>query len=176
MALFSRSISLAVFRPHLENGLSVAVGVGLTGLCVGLALGLPAGVAAATGALCVSLTDRNDPLRLKAWLIGFGVLCTIFFTALASFTRFSVPAFIAATAFTGIACGLISAYGRWSLSVAMCGVLAFVFAMGQPLANMSEAGDHLMLTVCGALFYAVYALIMGWLLDDRGRRLLLSEA
>ena len=66
------SLALAVFRPHLENGLSVAVGVGLTGLCIGLALGFPAAVAAATGALCVSLPDRNDPLRLKAWLIGFG--------------------------------------------------------------------------------------------------------
>jgi uncharacterized membrane protein YccC len=176
MAFSSRSISLAVFRPHLENGLSVSVGVGLTGLCVGLALGFPAAVAAATGALCVSLADRNDPLRLKAWLIGFGFVCTVFFTALSSFARFSTPAFIAATAFTGIACGLISAYGRWSLSVAMCSVLAFVFAMGQPLANLSEAGDHLMLTVCGALFYAVYALVTGWLFDDRGRRLLLSEA
>lgn len=176
MAFSSRSLSLAVFRPHLENGLSVAVGVGLTGLCVGLALGFPAAVAAATGALCVSLPDRNDPLRLKAWLIGFGFLCTVFFTALSSFTRFSTPAFIAATAFTGVACGLISAYGRWSLSVAMCCVLAFVFAMGQPLANMSDAADHLMLTTCGALFYAVYALITGWLFDDRGRRLLLSEA
>jgi uncharacterized membrane protein YccC len=176
MAISSRSLSLAVFRPHLENGLSVAVGVGLTGLCVGLALGFPAAVAAATGALCVSLPDRNDPLRLKAWLIGFGFLCTVFFTALSSFTRFSTPAFIAATAFTGIACGLISAYGRWSLSIAMCSVLAFVFAMGQPLHNMSDAADHLILTVCGALFYAVYALITGWLFDDRGRRLLLSEA
>jgi uncharacterized membrane protein YccC len=176
MAFSSRSLSLAVFRPHLENGLSVAVGVGLTGLCVGAALGFPAAVAAATGALCVSLPDRNDPLRLKAWLIGFGFLCTVFFTALSSFTRFSTPAFIAATAFTGVACGLISAYGRWSLSVAMCCVLAFVFAMGQPLVNMSDAADHLMLTTCGALFYAVYALTTGWLFDDRGRRLLLSEA
>jgi uncharacterized membrane protein YccC len=180
MAFSSRSLpsslALAVFRPHLENGLSVAVGVGLTGLCVGLALGFSAGVAAATGALCVSLPDRNDPLRLKAWLIGFGFLATVFFTALSSFGRFSTPAFIAATAFTGIACGLISAYGRWSLSIAMCSVLAFVFAMGQPLSTPSQAGDHLMLTVCGALFYAVYALVTGWVFDDRGRRLLLSEA
>ena len=29
MALLSRSVSLAVFRAHIENGLSVAVGVGL---------------------------------------------------------------------------------------------------------------------------------------------------
>jgi len=82
------SLALAVFRPHLENGLSVGIGVGLTGLCVGLALGFPASVAAATGALCVSLPDRNDPLRLKAWLIGFGFLATFFFTGLSSFARF----------------------------------------------------------------------------------------
>jgi len=170
------SLALAVFRPHLENGLSVAVGVGLTGLCIGLALGFPAAVAAATGALCVSLPDRNDPLRLKAWLIGFGFLSTIVFTGLSSFARFSTPAFVAATIFTGLWCGLISAYGRWSLSVAMCSVLAFVFAMGQTFASPSDAGDHLMLTVCGALFYAVYALLVGWILDDRGRRLLLAEA
>jgi uncharacterized membrane protein YccC len=169
-------LALAVFRPHLENGLSVAVGVGLTGLCIGLALDFPAAVAAATGALCVSLPDRNDPLRLKAWLIGFGVLSTVFFTGLSSFARFSTPAFITATIFTGLWCGLISAYGRWSLSVAMCSVLAFVFAMGQTFTTPSEAGDHLMLTVCGALFYAVYALLVGWILDDRGRRLLLAEA
>ena len=58
----------------------------------------------------------------------------------------------------------------------MCSVLAFVFAMGQTFATPSEAGDHLMLTACGALFYAVYALLVGWILDDRGRRLLLAEA
>jgi uncharacterized membrane protein YccC len=170
------SLALAVFRPHLENGLSVGLGVGLTGLCIGLALGFPAAVAAATGALCVSLPDRNDPLRLKAWLITFGFLSTVFFTGLSSFARFSPPTFIAATIFTGLWCGLISAYGRWSLSIAMCSVLAFVFAMGQTFATPSEAGDHLMLTVCGALFYAVYALLVGWILDDRGRRLLLAEA
>src|SRR3954469_15284617 len=176
MATFPRSVSLAVFRPHLENGLSVAMGVGLTGLAVGGALGFPAAVAAATGALCTSLADRNDPLRLKAWLIGFGVLCTIFFTGLSSFARFSTPAFVIATAFTGMACGLISAYGRWSLSVAMCCILAFVFAMGQHLATPSDAADHLLLTACGAIIYAVYALVTGWWFDDRGRRLLLSEA
>src|SRR3569833_932105 len=170
------SLALAVFRPHLENGLSVAVGVGLTGLCIGLALDFPAAVAAATGALCVSLPDRNDPLRLKAWLIGFAFLSTVIFTGLSSFARFSTTAFIAATIFTGLWCGLISAYGRWSLSVALCSVLAFVFVLGLTFATPSDAGDHLMLTVCGALFYAVYALLVGWILDDRGRRLLLAEA
>ena len=51
--------------------------------------------------------------------MGFAFLGTVFFTALSSFARFSTPAFIAATAFTGLWAGLISAYGRWALSLAM---------------------------------------------------------
>src|SRR6201747_1709075 len=55
-------------------------------------------------------------------------------------------------------------------------VLAFVFAMGQSYATPSDAADHLMLTVCGAMVYTVYAVLAAWLFDDRGRRLLLAEA
>jgi uncharacterized membrane protein YccC len=176
MASFSRSVSLAVFRAHIENGLSVAIGVGLTGVTIGWALGFPAAIAAASGAVCVSISDRTDPLRQKAWIMGFAFLGTVFFTGLSSFSRFSMPAFIIATAFVGLWAGLISAYGRWVLSLAMTGVLAFVFAMGQNFAGPSEAADHLMLTVCGAMGYTVYAVMVAWLFDDRGRRLLLAEA
>jgi uncharacterized membrane protein YccC len=176
MAILPRSFSLAVFRAHLENGLSVAVGVGLTGLCMGLTLGFPAAVAAATGALCVSIADRADPLRQKTWIMGFAFLGACFFTALASFTIFSRPAFIVAVAFTGLWAGLISAYGKWVLSLAMTCVLAFVLAMGQHFAGLSEAADHLMLFVCGALAYTTYAVAIAWLFDDRIRRLLLAEA
>ncbi|HEY4077319.1 MAG TPA: FUSC family membrane protein [Rhizomicrobium sp.] len=176
MAILPHSFSLAVFRAHLENGLSVAVGVGLTGLCMGLALGFPAAVAAATGALCVSISDRADPLRQKTWIMGFAFLGACFFTALASFTIFWQPAFIAAVAFTGLWAGLISAYGKWVLSLAMTCVLAFVLTMGQHFAGLSEAADHLMLFVCGALAYTAYAVAVAWLFDDRIRRLLLAEA
>jgi uncharacterized membrane protein YccC len=176
MATFPRSVSLAVFRAHIENGLSVAVGVGLTGVTLGWALGFPAAVAAATGAVCVSISDRTDPLRQKAWIMGFAFLSTVFFTALSAFSRFSSPAFIIATAFVGLWAGLISAYGKWVLSLAMTSVLAFVFAMGQNFATPSDAADHLMLTVCGAMGYTVYAMVVAWLFDDRGRRLLLAEA
>ena len=176
MALFPRSVSLAMFRVHIENGLTVAVGVGLTGLLVGWALGFTAAVAAGTAALCVSITDRTDPLRQKAWIMGLAILSTVVFTALSSFAHFSRPAFIAATAFVGFSAGLISAYGRWSLSLAMTSVLAFVFAMGQSFASVSDAADHLVLSALGALIYATYAMAVAWLLDDRSRRLLLAEA
>jgi len=176
MATFSRSISLAIFRAHIENGLSVAIGVGLTGVTIGIGLGFPAAVAAGSAALCVSISDRTDPLRQKGWIMGSAFFATVFFTALSSFARFSTPAFIAATAFIGLWAGLISAYGRWVLSLAMTSVLAFVLAMGQTFANPSDAADHLMLTVCGALGYATYAVVVAWLFDDRARRLLLVEA
>ena len=176
MATFSRSVSLAVFRAHIENGLSVALGVGLTGVTIGWALGFPAAVAAASGAVCTSISDRTDPLRQKAWIMGFAFLSTVFFTGLSGFSRFDTLAFVLATAFVGLWAGLISAYGKWVLSLAMTSVLAFVFAMGQTLASPSDAADHLMLTVLGAMGYTVYAVTVAWLFDDRGRRLLLAEA
>jgi uncharacterized membrane protein YccC len=176
MILVPRSVSLAVFRAHLENGLSVAIGVGLTGLTVGFGLGFNAAVAAASSAVCVSISDRTDPLRQKTRIMIFACLSTVFFTALSSFTRFSNPAFFVATAFIGFWAGLISAYGRWVLSLAMTSVLAFVFAMGQSFASPSEATDRLVLTACGAIVYTTYAIAVAWLFDDRGRRLLLGEA
>jgi uncharacterized membrane protein YccC len=176
MASFPRSVSLAVFRAHIENGLWVAFGVGLTGLSIGTALGLPAGVAAATGAVCVSISDRTDPLRNKLRIMGFAFLCASLFSGLSSFSRFSPTAFVIATAFTGLWTGLISAYGKWVLSLAMTCVLAFVFAMGEHFRTVADAADHLMLFVCGALAYTSYAVLVAWLFDDRGRRLLLAEA
>ncbi|MEO8301805.1 MAG: FUSC family membrane protein, partial [Rhizomicrobium sp.] len=176
MAPLPRSLSLAVFRAHIENGITVGIGVGLTGLVTGWGLGFDAAIAAASGAVCVSISDRTDPLRQKIWIMGMAFLCAVFFTALSDFARFSTPAFVAATVFIGVWTGLISAYGKWVLSLAMTCVLAFVFAMGETFSTPSAAADHLMLTVCGAMVYTVYAVLVAWLFDDRGRRLLLAEA
>ena len=71
------SVSLAVFRAHIENGLTVAIGVGLTGVVAGLALGFPAAVTAASGAVCVSISDRTDPLRQKIRIMGMAFLSTV---------------------------------------------------------------------------------------------------
>jgi uncharacterized membrane protein YccC len=174
-ANFSQSISLAMFRAHIENGLSVAVGVGLTGLAAA-GMGFDAAVAAGTGALCVSISDRNDPLQQKLWIAGIAFAGACIFTALSTFATFNLYAFIAATAFTGLWTGLISAYGRWVLSLAMTCVLSFVLPMGQNFATLSDAADHLLLFVCGALIYTTYAVGTAWAFDDRVRRLLLAEA
>ncbi len=176
MLLLPRQVSLAVFRVHIENGLAVAAGVGLTGLAMGLSLGLEAGMAAMAGAICVSITDQPDPLRQKPWLIGFALASACFFTALSSGTQFSRGAFLAATAFTGLWTGLISAYGKRAINIATTSILAFVFAMAEHFADTGAALDHFILFACGAIFYATYALVCAMLFDDRARRLLLAEA
>ncbi|HWY61094.1 MAG TPA: FUSC family membrane protein [Rhizomicrobium sp.] len=172
----SRTLALAVFRVHIENGLSVALGVGLTGLAVGWALGFAAAIAAATGAVAVSISDQPDPLRQKPWILGFALALAIFFTALASFAGFYPVSLIAATAFTGFFTGLISAYGKRALSLSMTAVLAFVFAMGQHLVTPAQAAVHLAYTVIGVVLYTAYAGLFAWAFDDRVRRLLLAEA
>ncbi len=171
-----RNLALAVFRVHIENGLSVALGVGLTGLLVGWGGGFAAAVAAATGAVAVSISDQPDPLRQKPWVLGFALALTIAFTALSSFARFYPFTFIAATAFTGLFTGLISAYGKRALTLSMTAVLAFVFAMGQHFSAPADAASHLALTALGAALYTLYAGLFAWIFDDRVRRLLLAEA
>ena len=172
----TRQVALAVFRVHLENGLSVALGVGLTGLAVGWAFGFQAAVAAAMGAVAASISDQPDPLTQKPWVLGFAFALTAFFTALAAFAVFHPLAFIAATIFTGLFTGLISAYGKRALSLSMTAVLAFVFAMGQHFDTPAAAGLHLALTTLGALLFTIYAGLFAWAFDDRVRRLLLAEA
>src|SRR5579863_4986972 len=130
MVRFPRAAALALFRVHIENGLSVAAGVGLTGLIAGWALGFDAAIAMATGAVCVSISDQPDPLRLKPWILGWALLIAVFFTALTAFSQFWLPpyGFVAVVAFTGLWTGLISAYGKRALTLSMTGVLTLVYA------------------------------------------------
>src|SRR5580704_9422117 len=172
----SRNLALGVFRVHIENGLSVAFGVGLVGLCVGGMSGFDAAVAAATGAVCVSISDQPDPLSQKPWILGFALLAACFFTALSSFARFVPFGFFAATLFTGLWTGLISAYGKRALTLSMTAVLSFVFAMGQHFTGPQEALTRLVMFTLGACLYTAYAGLIAWLFDDRVRRLLLAEA
>ena len=172
----SRALALALFRVHIENGLLVALGVGLTGLVVGGAVGFAAAIAASTGAFCVSVSDQPDPLSHKPWVMGFGFGLTVLFTAVASFAGFHPWSILAATSLTGIFTGVVSAYGKRALSLSMTAVLAFVFAMGQHFAGAAQAWDHLGWIGLGGALYAVYGVIAAWALDDRIRRLLLAEA
>jgi uncharacterized membrane protein YccC len=178
MANIPRAAALAMFRIHIENGLSVAAGVGLTGLIAGWALGFDAAIAMATGAVCVSVSDQPDPLRLKPWILGWALLIAVSFTALAAFSQFWLPpyGFVAVVAFTGLWTGLISAYGKRGLTLSMTGVLTLVYAMGRHLPTPGDTLFYLELFTAGAMIYALYAAAFALIFDDRARRLLLAEA
>ena len=177
MANFPRAAALVLFRIHIENGLSVAAGVGLTGLLTGWTLGFDAAIAAATGAVCVSISDQPDPLRLKPWILGWALLIAVAFAALTAFAQFWPPyGILALVIFTGLSTGLISAYGKRALILSMTGVLTLVYAMGRHFSAPGDAVYYLELFAAGAVFYALYAGALSLLLDDRSRRLLLAEA
>ena len=178
MANIPRAAALAMFRVHIENGLSVAAGVGLTGLMAGLALGFDAAIAAATGAVCVSVSDQPDPLRLKPWTLGWALTIAVAFTALTILALFSRPPYglVALVVFTGLWTGLISAYGKRALILSMTGVLTFVYAMGRHFPTLGDGFAYLVLFTAGGLAYALYAGIFALAFDDRARRLLLAEA
>jgi uncharacterized membrane protein YccC len=178
MAKFPRTAALALFRVHIENGLSVAAGVGLTGLLAGWALGFDAAVAAASGAVAISVSDQPDPLRQKPWVLGWSLLIGLVFSSLAVFAPFWLApySFIAVVAATGIWTGVISAYGKRALSLSMTGVLTLVYAMGHHFSTPGDAAFYLDFFMAGALVYALYAGVFALLFDDRARRLALAEA
>jgi uncharacterized membrane protein YccC len=178
MANIPRAAALAMFRVHIENGLSVALGVGLTGLLAGSVLGFDVGIAAASGAVCVSISDQPDPLWQKPWILGWALVIAVSFAALVSFSQFWFPpyGFIPVAAFAGLWTGLISAYGRRALSLTMTGVLTLVYAMGRHFPDLDDAFFYLAQFSAGALIYVLYAEAYALIFDDRARRLLLAEA
>ena len=175
MTRIPRLLSHAFFRVHIENGLSVALGIGLTWLFMGGLFGFQEGIAGVVGALCVSFSDQPDPLRRKPWVLGFGFLAACSFTALASFARFVPGGILAATLFAGLWTGLVTVYGKRALNLSMTGVLSFAFTLGEHFATPAAALARLELFVLGAALYTAYAGLFALLFDDRARRLLLAE-
>jgi uncharacterized membrane protein YccC len=164
------------YRPHIENGLSVAAGVTLAGAAAGLPLGLGAGIAAATGALCVSIADQPDPLGDKPRALVAAWVMAVTATALTLVAQDWAPAALVLTATVGIWAGLLSAYGKRAVGLGMVTVIAFVFTLGAEIEGGAARESHLLLFGGGGAVYLGYALAMAWIFDQRVRRLLLAEA
>ncbi|HEX4371546.1 MAG TPA: hypothetical protein VH019_09380, partial [Rhizomicrobium sp.] len=119
-----------LYRPHIENGLSVAVGVAVAGVAVGWFWGLAAGIAASTGALCASVADQPDPLNEKPRHMAGALVMSVVATVLSLFAKDVPAALMVATGVTGFVAGIVSAYGRRGLGIGMAAVIALVLAMG----------------------------------------------
>jgi uncharacterized membrane protein YccC len=176
MASLARTFHPLLYRPHIENGLSVAAGVALAGAVVGLWLGLPAGIAAATGALCVSIADQPDPLNDKPrYLLAALVMATVT-TILTLLARSAAWSEVAMTAAVGLSAGLVSAYGKRAIGLGVVIALAFVWGLAAGADSLPAIAQHTAIFAAGGVFYAVYALVFAYIFDERVRRLLFAEA
>ncbi|HEY0105886.1 MAG TPA: FUSC family membrane protein [Rhizomicrobium sp.] len=176
MTRFALALHPLLYRPHLENGLSVSIGVGLAGLAAGIPLGLGAGIAAATGALCVSIADQPDPLGEKPRILLVALAMASLATLATALGKGVVWAEFATTFAVGAWAGLISAYGKRAVGLGVVTVLAFVLALGADNVTRDTLWEHWTLFTAGGAAYAAYALASAWLFDERVRRLLLAEA
>jgi len=176
MSRFPRTLHSLLYRPHLENGFAAAAGVSLAGLAVGVPLGLAAGIAAATGALCVSIMDQPDPLNEKPQILAAAMTMACIATAATLVARATLWGEFVVTGAVGLWAGLISAYGKRAVGLGVVTSLAFVLALAADPGSATAAFARLALFVAGGAIYAVYALVFAVIFDERVRRLLLAEA
>ena len=172
----ARRAANALFRHHIENGVSVALCLAAVAVAAGLALGPMQAIVAGTGALCVSIVDQPGRLagKLPVLLAAVAAATAISLLAeLAGGTPWALATVIAAMS-AGFA--LATAYGRPALTVGIAGVLALVLGMAVPVEGASATLRHGALFAAGGTAYALLAFAAAWLFDDRNQRMFLNEA
>jgi len=159
------------------NGISVALGVALIQALVSALFGLPAGLAAASGAVCTSLPDLPNPPQ-RVWRRLFPAALSSALVTLAVGLAHPWPWL------TTLLVGLIAfatlmtmAWGPRAGPLSFTGILALVFAMawhaqGALLDVLAHAGW----VFAGALLYALWARGSAWLLRGRYRELAIATA
>jgi len=169
-----RPLGVALFRVHIENGISVSLGMAFVGLGTALLFGRDIAILAATGALCASVVDHPGPpavrVRMFALAVGGATALTVL-TILAKETPWLLGLLVAVMSFST---GLISAYGRRAIGLGVAAVLALLFGMAAT--GPMHPLWHAAIFAGGALTYSAFAMATAAALDDRNRRLFLAEA
>jgi uncharacterized membrane protein YccC len=156
---------------HILNGYAVALGVLMVGLAAGALEDVPRALAAASGALCVSIGDQPTPLSAKVRILPLcwcGAVAASLITALA----YGHPWFEgAAVVIVGFMAGLQIAWGRWAIPMSILTLISMVFTLGAPGDPLEFCG-HMAL---GGALYIPVALALTRLLDASGRKVMLAE-
>ena len=171
---FSAPLGAGLFRLHIENGLSVSLCTALVGLGTAALFDRSLAVLAVTGALCASVVDQPGPAPIKARMFAASVCGSTLLTVLTILSADHPWALGLVVAGLSFASGLVSAYGRRALGWGVAAVLALLFGMA-PQGELPLAW-HAVVFFGGGIAYSLFALAIGYLLDDRYRRLFLAEA
>jgi uncharacterized membrane protein YccC len=130
----------------------------------------------ATGALYASIVDQPGPLDLKARIFALDIAAAAIVTLLASLTG-GIPWLLGPLiAAMGFATGMLVAYGRRAVGLGVAAVLALLFGMATHKAPFAVQLLHTAVFAGGGIGYALIAMLLNWVLDDRIRQLYLGEA
>jgi uncharacterized membrane protein YccC len=164
-----------LFGHHILNGVVVAVGVFAVGLIAVQMFGFLPGMAAASGALCVSIGDTSTPYSAKLRILPLSWACAAaaaFATALANGNAWLEGGVVLVTGFVA---GLLIALGRWAIPLSVLTLLSMVFTLGAPNADMAGRLHYALMSTLGGALYIPIALVLTRLTDFSGRRLTLAE-
>jgi uncharacterized membrane protein YccC len=131
---------------------------------------------AATGALYASIVDQPAPLSVKWRIFLLDIAAATVVTLLASLAGRSPLLLGPLIAMVSAGTALLSAYGRRALGLGVAAVLALLFGMATHAASLDLQLIHTAIFAAGGAAYAIAALILSALLDDRTRLLYLGEA
>jgi uncharacterized membrane protein YccC len=175
IALMSLSrLSRALFRTHIENGLSVTIAMGCISLGAAWLFGIQVAALAVTGALCASVVDTPGRAAIRTRMFALAIGGTAALTAATILAGNSHALMLLVVAAMSFVSGLISALGRRALGLGTAAVLVILYATSGT--NDVTPVLHVAIFSAGGVAYAVLAQTMAALLEDRNRRLLLGEA
>jgi uncharacterized membrane protein YccC len=160
---------------HLLNGLTVGMGVGVVTILFSQAFGFANGMAAGTGAICVSLADIPNPLASKFKILPLSWILACISSALIAVT-IGHPAFqgLIVLLVSAVA-GLLVGYGRWALPVSVLTMLSLVFTLGAPLDTLDDSLRHEQLFAGGGFAYMLVAFAATRLTEASSRRIAVAE-
>jgi uncharacterized membrane protein YccC len=142
----------------------------------GILFGREVAALGATGALYASIVDQPGPLGLKARIFALDIAAAAIVTLLASVAA-GIPWLLGPLIIAmGFSTGMLVAYGRRAVGLGVAVVLALLFGMATHKAPLSEQLVHTAIFAGGGIGYALVALLLAWLLDDRTRQLYLGES
>ncbi len=130
----------------------------------------------ATGALYASIVDQPGPIGLKARIFALDIAAAAIVTLLASLAG-GIPWLLGPLiVVVGFSTGMLVAYGRRAVGLGVAAVLALLFGMATHRAPFAVQLFHTAIFAGGGIAYALIALVLNWILDDRIRQLYLGEA
>jgi len=142
----------------------------------GILFGRPVMALGATGALYASIVDQPGPLGLKARIFALDIAAAAIVTLLASLAG-GIPWLLGPLIVViGFSTGMLVAYGRRAVGLGVAAVLALLFGMATHKAPFAIQLVHTAIFAGGGIGYALIALALNGMLDDRIRQLYLGEA